>query len=127
MDWRLIAALAGAGGSFCLVAVAALALVITGAPRPRNFVAAPPLLADQRTAAPAPPPGLIDPTSSSQRHVETAIASPFAPPLHSATPDAAAVPTANAARATHHHEHRKAKAAPADPQQRPLQSASHTP
>ena len=55
MDWRLIAAVSAAGGSFCFVAVGAYVL-LTGNPAPqRKFAPAPMLLSEYRFPAAAPP------------------------------------------------------------------------
>jgi len=71
MDWRLIAAVSAAGGSFCIVAVGAYA-VLTANPVPqRTFAPAPMLLSEYRFPV-ATVPSLVSAPPSSP--------SPFAPP-----------------------------------------------
>jgi hypothetical protein len=67
MDWRLIAALSSAGGSFCLVAVGAYAVFSAnpGGPPPGKFAAAPMLLSEQRPASAAGAPVLVSALGSS--------------------------------------------------------------
>jgi hypothetical protein len=67
MDWRLIAALSSAGGSFCLVAIAAYAVFSAnpGGPPPGRFAAAPMLLSEQRPASAAGAPVLVSTLGSS--------------------------------------------------------------
>jgi hypothetical protein len=70
MDWRLIAAISGAAGSFCFVAVGAY-VVVTHDPAPqRTAAAAPLLLSDYRFPVK---------TTPSLMSVQPATASPFAP------------------------------------------------
>jgi hypothetical protein len=84
MDWRLIAALSAAAGSFCLVAVGAY-VVLTHNPAPQRTLApAPMLLSDYRfPVATAPSLMNVQPTSPNQ--LASQIASPFAPQDHSAS------------------------------------------
>src|SRR6202140_2237343 len=67
MDWRLIAALSSAGGSFCLVAIGAYAVFSAnpGGPPPGRFAAAPMLLSEQRPASAAGSPVLVSVLGSS--------------------------------------------------------------
>jgi hypothetical protein len=76
MDWRLIAAVSAAGGSFCFVAVGAYA-VLTASPAPqRKFAPAPMLLSEYRFPA-ATAPSLVS--------VQASTPSPFAPQNTSAS------------------------------------------
>jgi hypothetical protein len=67
MDWRLIAALSSAGGSLCLVAIGAYAVISAnpGGPPPGRFAAAPMLLSEQRPASAAGAPVLVSTLGSS--------------------------------------------------------------
>src|SRR3984893_2743612 len=74
MDWRLIAALASAGGSLCLVAVGAYAVMSANPAQPRKYAPPPSLLSANKagTSAGRAPPCSLTPGPA-------APPSPFAP------------------------------------------------
>ncbi len=90
MDWRLIAALSSAGGSFCLVAIGAYAVFSAnpGGPQPGRFTAAPMLLSEQRPASAAGAPVLVSTLGSSTQ--SSVMLPPSAPsPFATLVPDTA--------------------------------------
>jgi hypothetical protein len=79
MDWRLIAALSAAGGSFCFVAVGAYVVLTANPAQQRTMVPAAPapmLLSEYRPSAPSAP-LLVN--------MQAAISSPFAPESNAAS------------------------------------------
>ncbi len=91
MDWRLIAALSAAGGSFCFVAVGAY-VVLTRSPAPQPTTAPAPMLLSEYQFPVAVTPSLLS--------VQPASSSPFAPQSNPEPVNPAAPPhTAVAARA----------------------------
>jgi hypothetical protein len=108
MDWRLIAAVTAAAGSFCVVGVGAYVVLTTSSARQQTFAPAPVLLAEHRLPAEAAPPltGMqgtpgrpsVDPAeqTSPDQAISAASTSPFAfqdafAPSTSAAPSVAAV------------------------------------
>jgi hypothetical protein len=86
MDWRLIAAISAAAGSFCFVAIGAYVVLTHNSAPQRTFAPAPMLLSEYRYPA-ATPPSLMS--------VQPASPSPFAPSLFAPQGNSAAVvPTA---------------------------------
>jgi hypothetical protein len=85
MDWRLIAAVSAAAGSFCLVAVGAY-VVLTHSPAPQQtFAPAPMLLSEYRfQVATAPSLMSVQPASPSPFAPSPFAPSPFAPQGNSA-------------------------------------------
>jgi hypothetical protein len=88
MDWRLIAAVSAAAGSFCFVAVGAY-VVLTHSPAPKTTSAPAPMLLSEYRFPAAATPSLLS--------VQPAAASPFAPeanavPVSAATSGAAFAP-----------------------------------
>jgi hypothetical protein len=94
MDWRLIAAVSAAAGSFCLVAVGAF-VVFTHNPAPQLTSASAPILLSEYRFPVATPPSLAS--------LEPAAPSPFAPqpvPVNVVTSGAAVAPGRPAASAS---------------------------
>jgi hypothetical protein len=91
MDWRLIAAISGAAGSFCFVAVGAY-VVVAHDPAPRRSAAAAPLLLSDYRFPVAATPSLMSVQPPGPSAPDPPAQSPFAPLDIAAAPAVAAVP-----------------------------------
>jgi hypothetical protein len=73
MDWRLMAAVGGAGGSFCLVAAGAYFAMTAGPASPRKLVAAPPLFAEARSSSLADAPAFSVSSEGKANSIKTSL------------------------------------------------------
>src|SRR5215475_2006216 len=93
MDWRLIAAISGAAGSFCFVAVGAYVVLSHDPAPPRSVAPAPLLLSEYRfPVTTAPSLMSVQPAAPSPFGPDPSAQSPFAPQGGAVTTGAAVAP-----------------------------------